>query len=171
MRSALRLLVSGAIFSLLCAGSVFAQASQTGGITGVITDQGGALVSGATIEVINEATGKTARTATTADDGGYSVSLLTPGVYRLHPANRWTRRRCGRCLWPLRISCSFCHFPPARPESPLTFVPPDEALPTSTLTDSERAITASRWKESTLTILILPTSTLFHFRIRARWKR
>ncbi|HEY6118800.1 MAG TPA: TonB-dependent receptor [Pyrinomonadaceae bacterium] len=83
MRSALRLLVSGAIFSLLCAGSVFAQASQTGGITGIISDQGGALVSGATVEVISEATGRTRRTVTTADDGGFTVTLLTPGIYRL----------------------------------------------------------------------------------------
>jgi len=62
---------------------VFAQASQTGGITGIVNDAGGALVTGATIDVINESTGKSVRTATTAGDGGYSVTLLTPGLYRL----------------------------------------------------------------------------------------
>jgi hypothetical protein len=85
MRSALRLL-SGAILSLLCAASVFAQASQTGGITGVVTDPGGALVTGATVEVINESTGKTLRSATTESDGGFAITLLPPGLYRLEIA-------------------------------------------------------------------------------------
>ena len=85
MRSALRLL-SGVILSLLCAASVFAQASQTGGITGVVSDSGGALVTGATIDVINESTGKSVRTATTESDGGFAVTLLPPGLYRLEIA-------------------------------------------------------------------------------------
>lgn len=85
MRSALRLL-SGAILGLLCAVSVFAQASQTGGITGVVTDPGGALVTGATVEVINESTGKTVRSANTESDGGFSITLLPPGLYRLEIA-------------------------------------------------------------------------------------
>lgn len=82
MRSALRLL-SGAILSLLCVASVFAQASQTGGITGVVTDSGGALVQGATVDVISESTGKSERTAITTGDGGFSITLLKPGTYRL----------------------------------------------------------------------------------------
>ncbi|HEX3248669.1 MAG TPA: TonB-dependent receptor [Pyrinomonadaceae bacterium] len=82
MKSVLRL-ATAAILSLLCAISVFAQASQTGGITGVVSDASGALVSGATVDVINESTGKSVRTATTAGDGGYSITLLTPGGYRL----------------------------------------------------------------------------------------
>src|ERR1051325_11848612 len=82
MRSALRL-ASAAILSLLCVISVFAQASQTGGITGVVSDASGALVSGATVDVINDSTGKSERTATTSADGGFSFTLLTPGAYRL----------------------------------------------------------------------------------------
>ncbi|HEX6719588.1 MAG TPA: TonB-dependent receptor [Pyrinomonadaceae bacterium] len=82
MRSPLRFL-SAAILSLLFATSVFAQASQTGGITGVVTDTGGALVTGATVDVINESAGKSVRTATTGGDGGYAFTLLTPGAYRL----------------------------------------------------------------------------------------
>jgi hypothetical protein len=82
MRSALRL-ASAAILSLLCAISVFAQASQTGGITGVVSDASGALVSGASVDVINDSTGKSVRTATTAGDGGFSITLLTPGPYHL----------------------------------------------------------------------------------------
>ena len=82
MRSALRFL-SAAILGLLFAASVFAQASQTGGITGVVSDAGGALVTGATVDVINESTSKSVRNVNTAGDGGYSVTLLTPGAYRL----------------------------------------------------------------------------------------
>ena len=82
MRSAVRL-ASAAILSLFCAISVFAQASQTGGITGVVSDSGGALITGANVDVINESTGKSERTATTSGDGGYSITLLKPGPYRL----------------------------------------------------------------------------------------
>jgi len=82
MRSVLRL-ASAAILSLLCAISVFAQASQTGGITGVVSDASGALVSGASVDVISDSTGKSVRTATTAGDGGFSITLLAPGPYHL----------------------------------------------------------------------------------------
>jgi hypothetical protein len=82
MKSALRFL-SAAILVFLYTASVFAQASQTGGVTGVVSDSKGALVSGATVDVINESTGKSERTATTAGDGGYSITLLKPGAYRL----------------------------------------------------------------------------------------
>lgn len=82
MRSPLRL-ASAALLSLLCAISVFAQASQTGGITGVVTDSGGALVAGAAVDVISESTGKSERTATTVGDGGYSITLLKPGSYKM----------------------------------------------------------------------------------------
>ena len=82
MRNAQRL-AGAAILSLFYAIGVFAQASQTGGITGVVSDTGGALVTAATIDVINESTGKSERTATTAGDGGFSITLLKPGSYRL----------------------------------------------------------------------------------------
>jgi hypothetical protein len=48
MRSVLRLLASGLILSFLFVASAYSQGAQTGGITGVVTDQGGALVKGAT---------------------------------------------------------------------------------------------------------------------------
>src|SRR5260370_36554220 len=82
MRSALRFLASGLLVGLFAAiGS--GQAIQTGGITGVGTDKSGALVSGATVNVISEGSGKSVRTMTTGDDGGFSVTLLSPGDYRV----------------------------------------------------------------------------------------
>lgn len=83
MRSVLRFLASGLMLMFLFASVAFAQGIQTGAITGVVTDQSGALVNGATVEIISESTGKTERTVTTGDDGGFSVTLLQPGEYRL----------------------------------------------------------------------------------------
>ncbi|MDT5122557.1 MAG: hypothetical protein QOC96_2039 [Acidobacteriota bacterium] len=83
MRSVLRSLASGLLISILFATVAFSQGSQTGGLTGVITDPQGAVVSGATVNVINEGTGKTERSMTTEADGGFSVTLLPPGLYRL----------------------------------------------------------------------------------------
>jgi hypothetical protein len=82
MHSVLRIFVSGllvGLFVMIASG----QATQTGGITGVVTDKSGALVPGATVNVISDSTGQSVRTMTTGNDGGYSVTLLSPGSYRL----------------------------------------------------------------------------------------
>jgi hypothetical protein len=82
MRSVLRVLTSGLLIALFCAAAL-AQGSQTGGLTGVVTDPQGAVVPGATVEAINEKTGKAERRTTTSADGGYSATLLPPGIYRI----------------------------------------------------------------------------------------
>src|SRR5258706_11152767 len=82
MRSVLRLLASGLVLSFLFVASAYSQGSQTGGITGVVTDQKGAVVKGASVEIISELTGES-RTATTDDEGRFGASLLPPGTYRL----------------------------------------------------------------------------------------
>jgi outer membrane receptor protein involved in Fe transport len=64
--------------SWLSPSAAFAQA--TGTITGVVTDEQGAVVPGVTVEVTNTATNQT-RTATTGADGFYTVPLLQPGPY------------------------------------------------------------------------------------------
>lgn len=83
MRSVMRFLASGLLISILCATVAFSQGSQTGGITGVVTDPQGSSVAGATVEIFNESTGKSERTITTDESGGFTASLLTPGAYRL----------------------------------------------------------------------------------------
>src|SRR5882724_7422620 len=60
----------------------FAQTANTGALTGTITDPSGAVVSNATVKVINEATGDT-RTVTSGDRGDFSAPLLPPGSYRV----------------------------------------------------------------------------------------
>jgi hypothetical protein len=46
-------------------------------------DKNGATVTGATVDVISEATGSSLRTVTTGDDGRFTVNVLPPGIYRL----------------------------------------------------------------------------------------
>jgi hypothetical protein len=70
---------------LLFAFSVFAQTQTTGRIAGTVKDERGALIVGAGISVINQATGE-ARTAVTDSAGNFAVAFLAPGVYRLRIA-------------------------------------------------------------------------------------
>ena len=83
MLSVSRFLASRLVVVFLFVLTVYSQGSQTGGITGVVTDPQGALVKGATVDIIEESTGRTVRNATTGDDGGFSVTLLPPGSYRI----------------------------------------------------------------------------------------
>jgi hypothetical protein len=83
MRSVLRLLASGLVLCVLFVASAYSQGAQTGGITGVVTDQGGALVKGATVDVISATTGRSVRTVTVEDDGSFTATLLPPGSYTL----------------------------------------------------------------------------------------
>ena len=82
MLRGIHFLASGLLVGLFVV-TVSGQAIQTGGITGVVTDESGALVQGATVDVISESTGRSERTITTGGDGGYSATFLPPGAYRL----------------------------------------------------------------------------------------
>ena len=55
-------------------------AQGTGTLTGIVTDETGAIMPGVTVEVTNVATNQT-RTAVSGPDGFYSVPLLQPGRY------------------------------------------------------------------------------------------
>ena len=66
--------------ALFCAPLATAQLTGKGAISGTVTDPTGAVVSGATITITNNATGvKTTTTSTSS--GNYSVSTLDPGNY------------------------------------------------------------------------------------------
>jgi hypothetical protein len=62
-----------------------ASAQATGGITGLVTDESGAVLPGVTVEVTNRATAQV-RTATSGADGFYTVPLLQPGQYDVKAA-------------------------------------------------------------------------------------
>src|ERR1700747_1545907 len=60
--------------------ALYAQANA--GITGTVTDSSGAIVSGATVTITDQATGQASH-ATTSSAGTYAVTGLTPGVYSI----------------------------------------------------------------------------------------
>ncbi|HEX5731634.1 MAG TPA: TonB-dependent receptor [Blastocatellia bacterium] len=62
--------------------AAFAQTANTGSITGVVKDQSGAVVPGATVKATNIGTG-VSRTTTTSDDGVYELTTLQPSDYRI----------------------------------------------------------------------------------------
>src|ERR1700689_5505271 len=67
---------------VLTAGSSFAQTAGAGTITGLLTDQTGAAVPGATVVVRNTDTGID-RSTTTNDSGIYFATFLQPGHYEV----------------------------------------------------------------------------------------
>jgi hypothetical protein len=71
------------ILAASSAGSVvLAQTANTGVITGVVKDQAGAVVPGATVKAINLGT-NAERTAVTSGEGTYEIAQLVPGLYRV----------------------------------------------------------------------------------------
>jgi Carboxypeptidase regulatory-like domain len=60
----------------------FSQVTSTSSISGAVVDPSGAVVSGASITVKNDATGEEFR-ATTAGNGTFTVPALTAGVYKI----------------------------------------------------------------------------------------
>jgi hypothetical protein len=66
----------------LPAGTALAQTSNTGTLTGVVKDEKGAVVPGATVKAINLGT-NAERTAATSSEGVFEISQLVPGNYRL----------------------------------------------------------------------------------------
>src|SRR2546425_1673159 len=58
------------------------QAAFTGTILGVVTDQSGGVLPGASVTVVNEGTGEK-QSFLTDDSGTYVISNLKPGSYRL----------------------------------------------------------------------------------------
>ena len=67
---------------LACTSPVWAQSATTGGLTGVVTDPSGGVISGATVTLTSTTTGQS-RTATTDASGNYKFSLIPPGTYSL----------------------------------------------------------------------------------------
>ena len=79
-RNLLALAVLFAVTSTLLISS--AQAQYRAGLQGAVTDSTGAVVPGATVTLTNRETGLT-RTATTTNNGLYSIPSLPPGRYSL----------------------------------------------------------------------------------------
>ena len=65
---------------ILCAGSIALGQAGRGSISGLVSDPSGAIVSGAQVTALNQATGVVLHTVT-SDAGLYSFVSLTPGTY------------------------------------------------------------------------------------------
>jgi hypothetical protein len=72
---------SALLIAVIFAASAFAQSGTTG-VSGIVTDQTGAVVPGATVNLTNVATGLT-RSTVTNDSGRYSFSSIQPATYKL----------------------------------------------------------------------------------------
>src|SRR5688572_13088517 len=72
------LFLVAALVMFIC--QIAVQAQTTGSLSGTVTDQQGAIVSGATVTVKNNATGEERR-STTSDNGVFSFQQLSPGNY------------------------------------------------------------------------------------------
>jgi len=69
------------ILMLSCAWLAFAQGGATGAISGTVQDASGAVVSGAKVRVLSDATGQQVRELTTDEAGIFTVTLLPVGNY------------------------------------------------------------------------------------------
>ncbi|HYG11929.1 MAG TPA: TonB-dependent receptor, partial [Pyrinomonadaceae bacterium] len=97
------------LLALLIAPAAFAQTHRAS-IRGTVLDPAGAVIPGATISVINEATNET-RTAVSAEDGEYAVSSLAPGRYRVEVTGaqgfaKYERRLVLQVNQELRLNAS-----------------------------------------------------------------
>src|SRR5690349_5986942 len=70
------------LMSIMCwSGFGFAQGGATGAITGTVQDASGAVVFGAKVSVVSEATGQVLRQLRTDTSGAFTVALLPVGTY------------------------------------------------------------------------------------------
>src|SRR5215510_9061890 len=74
--------LAGALACLSLSFPALAQTAGTGALTGVVTDNNGAVVPEAKVTVTNESTGE-ARAVMSQSNGSYVVPLLLPGAYRV----------------------------------------------------------------------------------------
>src|SRR5579863_1429739 len=70
----------GVFIACFC-GLVFAQGGATGAITGTVQDASGAVLSGAKVDIVREATGEVERHLTTDSAGAFTATLLPVGTY------------------------------------------------------------------------------------------
>lgn len=73
--------IASAVFALALSGTIAGQVT-TADIIGTVEDSGGRVIAGATVTATNVATNQS-RTATTSDNGSFSITNLQPGIYNV----------------------------------------------------------------------------------------
>src|SRR5918992_1534880 len=76
----LTVLIKTLVLCALLSTATIAQQTDNGSLSGSVTDQNGAVIPGATVTVTSVDTGLK-RTATTGDDGRWTIAALKPGNY------------------------------------------------------------------------------------------
>src|SRR5579864_1735909 len=71
------------VFIACFSGLVLAQGGATGAISGTVQDASGAVVTGAKVDIVSEATGQVVRHMTTDSSGVFTANLLPVGSYRV----------------------------------------------------------------------------------------
>jgi hypothetical protein len=82
MYSVRKSMAVGVFIACFC-GLVWAQGGATGAITGTVSDASGAVVAGAKVDIVNEATAQVERHLTTDSSGVFNANLLPVGSYRV----------------------------------------------------------------------------------------
>ena len=77
----IRNVVAVGLFIACLSGLMLAQGGATGAISGTVSDASGAVVAGARVDVVNEATGQAERHVTTDSAGAFTATLLPVGTY------------------------------------------------------------------------------------------
>ena len=80
MRNGLHRFFLAILALVVCGVSVFGQAASTGSISGTVVDPKGAVVAGASVKVVSNATNQEFTTQT-KDDGAFTIPSLLAGVY------------------------------------------------------------------------------------------
>ena len=77
----IRVSVAVSLFIACLSGLAFAQGGATGAITGTVSDASGAVVAGAKVDIVREATGEVERHLTSDSTGAFTATLLPVGAY------------------------------------------------------------------------------------------
>src|SRR4030095_4402159 len=93
---AMKSISSAVLLTCLLALTALGQAT-TGSLSGTINDPGGAVVAGATVTVVNTATGAE-RSAITSSEGTFDFQTLQPGTYRISVEAKGFRKAVARDL-------------------------------------------------------------------------
>ena len=102
--------VLACVLVVMSAGWLYGQGGANGTILGTVTDNSGAVVANAKVDVTNVATGVTTH-AETSSDGDFTAPYLAPGAYRVTvagariPKSCRRQHRAGRCA----AGSSECH--------------------------------------------------------------
>ena len=152
-----RLFVLTCVFALLAAGTTFGQAKTTNTLSGVVVDNTGAIVPGASVAVKHNATGVTQSSVTNSETISVLMPVLTTQGARTHragcpsprrPSAESPRPHSGKARPPGRNRVG--PWPVGRPTGVLYQAIPGRSWPP--LSHGTRGVNLVQWRPPTLQI-------------------